>query len=464
MKALTYLTCLTLVLSPVAWAHCPAHQLADAQTKAAAEKKDVLLVFLGEDAISKKVKEETLANAEFKKGAEKHFVTHVIEFTKDPKDTNADLLTLKEKYKVNRLPVIIQVDPLGRPYGFANFRAQKPDAVLASLQKNIETRVKRDAAFEKALKETGVNRAKAIIEGLEVMPQFVLRDFYIMELADISKADPKGETGFIAKIEKAEALDQEQKRYQQLFKEEKRDQIVKLSQMESSKMKGEDAQRVAMYGIQALASQKKYDEAKKAIEAMAKIDPESSFGKSAERYVSVVERMKERNERKASAPKGGPIKKKRVSGPIVSKPVAIVTDIKKLYEESKSIDAEAMKAQEQHAQLAIAHKEKDSRIAKLENELKALKEGNAKSATDLKQSLEAAERLSKKSRMMKEVIENHEAMERRKRDISELEKRAAKLAAESEKLRKKTGVVKKKEGVVKRATDPKKADDVKKKK
>ena len=89
--------------------------------------------------------------------------------------------------------------------------------------------------------------------------------------------------------------------------------------------------------------------------------------------------------------------------------------------------------------------------------MKALKEGNAKSATDLKQSLEAAERLSKKSRMMKEVIENHEAMERRKRDISELEKRAAKLAAESEKLRKKTGVVK-------RATDPKKADDVKKEK
>ena len=35
MKAFTYLTCLTLALSPVAWAHCPAHQLADAQTKAA---------------------------------------------------------------------------------------------------------------------------------------------------------------------------------------------------------------------------------------------------------------------------------------------------------------------------------------------------------------------------------------------------------------------------------------------
>ncbi|MDB4568477.1 hypothetical protein N9082_01535, partial [Akkermansiaceae bacterium] len=330
----------------------------------------------------------------------------------------------------------------GRPYGFANFRGPGNEAVLKSLKANVETREKRDAAFAKAQKLKGLEKAKSMIEGLELLPQFILRDFYANELVMIADADPKGETGFVAKIEKVEKLDQEQKRYQVLFKGEKFDQVVKLSQKESAALKGEDAQRVAMYGIQALASLKKYDEAKKAIDAMAKLDPETEFGKSAERYNGVVDRIKARNEQQAAAAKAG-LPKKKARGPIVSKPVAVVTDIKKLREESKEIDAEAKKAQEVAEKAAKAQKEFDQQVSKLTKEIEALQKGNKKRSEAAKKAKENADKLAKKSKMMKEVIENHEAMEKRKRDISELEKKAAELQKQAEALRKKSGEIKK---------------------
>ncbi|MDB4440233.1 hypothetical protein N9162_00915 [bacterium] len=444
MKTFIPLTFLALVLSPLAIAHCPAHQIADAQTKAATEKKDVLLVFIGGDwdAASENVKAKALNDEAFKKETSKHFVTHVMEFAKDPKDSDKGLLALRERYKVNRLPAIIQTDSLGRPYGFANFRGPGNEAVLKSLKANVETREKRDAAFAKAQKLKGLEKAKSMIEGLELLPQFILRDFYANELVMIADADPKGETGFVAKIEKAEKLDQEQKRYQVLFKGEKFDQVVKLSQNESAALKGEDAQRVAMYGIQALASLKKYDEAKKAIDAMAKLDPETEFGKSAERYNGVVDRIKARNEQQAAAAKAG-LPKKKARGPIVSKPVAVVTDIKKLREESKEIDAEAKKAQEVAEKAAKAQKEFDQQVSKLTKEIEALQKGNKKRSEAAKKAKENADKLAKKSKMMKEVIENHEAMEKRKRDISELEKKAAELQKQAEALRKKSGEIKK---------------------
>ncbi|MDB4288432.1 hypothetical protein N9947_00515 [bacterium] len=60
-----------------------------------------------------------------------------------------------------------------------------------------------------------------------------------------------------------------------------------------------------------------------------------------------------------------------------------------------------------------------------------------------KKAKENADKLAKKSKMMKEVIENHEAMEKRKRDISGLEKKAAELQKQAEALRKKSGEIKK---------------------
>ncbi len=449
MKTILSLTCLALALSPLASAHCPTHQIADAQSQAAAEKKDVLLVFLGGDwdPVSKKVQADVLSTEEFKKKAAEHFVTHVMEFAKSPKDTDKALLTLREKYQVNGLPAIIQVDPQGRPYGFAGLRNQKTADLLSSLKSNVETREKRDAAFKKGKKAKGLERAKAIVEGLELLPQFILLDFYSPELAMIAEADPKGETGLVARVEKADKLDQEQKRYQLLFKEEKLDEVVALSKKESAKLKGEDAQRVSMFGIQALASQKKYDEAKKAIDAMAKLDPETAFGKSAERYKGVVDRIKARSERPAPKPRQAakPKKddKKKASGPIVSKPVAVVTDINKLREEGKKIATESQKATALAQKAVQTKKEADQEIALLSKKLKTLQEGKAERDAAAEKAQEEAAKLASKSKMMSEVIENHEAMEKRKREISDLEKKAAALQKQAEELRKQASEIKK---------------------
>ena len=493
MKSLLPLTCLAFFLTPLASADCPEHQLADARTKAKAENKDVLMVFLGDekDGLSKKVKKETLQNEAFKTEAANHFVTHIMEFPQSAKATDKSLLTIKETYQIRRLPVIIQTDFLGRPYGFANLISQDSTKVMEGLKANLEIRKKRDAAFAKAEKAEGVEKAKAIVEGLEPLPQFVIRDFYTAELAAIAQADPEGETELVARIEKAEKLDQEQKRYQQLFKAEKFQKIVELSQKESSETEGEDAQRISMYGIQALASLNKYDEAKSAIDAMAKLSPETTFGKSADRYKGVVERIKKRNERKSAppaeeapkkeaapeeaplkkapeekapeeapkkeaAPEEAPLKKapeeeapeveapaKGATSAIVSKPVAVVTDIKKLRKEAKLVGEESTKAQTFAISATQAQREADAEMAKLTKRLEELKAGKAQRDEAAAKARTKASRLAKKNQMMQDVIESHEAMERRRREISDLEKKASDLQEEAQELRKKAGEIKK---------------------
>jgi prefoldin subunit 5 len=51
--------------------------------------------------------------------------------------------------------------------------------------------------------------------------------------------------------------------------------------------------------------------------------------------------------------------------------------------------------------------------------------------------------MARKTQALKDVVENHEAMERRKREIGELEKRAADLQKQAADLRKEADKIKK---------------------
>jgi len=123
--------------------------------------------------------------------------------------------------------------------------------------------------------------------------------------------------------------------------------------------------------------------------------------------------------------------------PIVSKPVAIVTDINALKKEAKEIEAAAAMAIVKEEKLKKSNVASAKKISDLEAELKKLREGDKKAAEALKKASVEREKLARKATAMKEVVENHEAMEKRKRDIGLLEKKAAELKKQGEELRKK---------------------------
>ncbi|MGJ8698329.1 MAG: thioredoxin family protein [Verrucomicrobiaceae bacterium] len=448
MNTLTIFTSLSLVLSSVAAAHCPAHEIAAARTKAAEQKKDVLLIFTGGDwhSTSKMFKEGVLDQEAFKKASGKNFVVQSFEFPKEQKETSKELNELREQFAIRRLPTLVLTDALGRPFGSTSFGPGGLEKILADFDKSIAKRVKRDEGFAKAEKAKGVDRAKALVEGLEQVAQGDLRKFYENELKAVKEADPKGETGFIAKLEKDEALQKERAHYQELFQAQKLDEIVKQGREAAAGAKGEDAQRFSMYVIQALVSQKKYDEAKKQIAEMVKLDEKTEMGKSAERFNSIVDRIRERDEKQAQMAAEAakrPKVEKKPAGPIVSKPVAVVTDIKKLHEEAKELEANAAKAAKASEEAQKELKGAAERVTKLEKELEGQRKAQKKAAEKAEKAKADHERLAKRSQAMKDVIENHEAMERRKREIGELEKKAAALQEEAKKLREQAENIKK---------------------
>lgn len=439
MKTITLIASVLAALPMTLSAHCPNHQIEAARTQAAAEKKDLMMVISGSgwNDQSKKFDTEVLNVEEFKKGISGKFVPVVIDLPAKREDAHENHLELQEKYRFRQMPSLILTDASGRPYAHTGMRKGSIAEYLKHLDELQAVRVERDRLMAEAGKAKGVEKAGLLVKALQSMPEDSISEFYQAELSEIEKADPEGKTEYAREIRKSEALAKEQARYEGYFEKKDYERILKEAKEEAAKVQGEDAQRLLLYGVRALADQKKFDEAGKAVDEMAKVDPESGFGKRAERYHAMLKSAKERHEN------GGRPPAKRPSGPIVSKPVAVVTDIEELRKDAKAIDADLAKSKESEKALLEEVAAGSKKIASMEAELEKAKAEEKKLAELLKMTTEESERLARKSEAMRDVIANHEAMEKRKREVSELEKRAADLQKQAEELRKKASEIKK---------------------
>jgi len=446
MRTLSFIASVIAALPLALSAHCPVHQLEDAGKLAAEKKKDVMVVFSGASwsKQSKQFEDEVVGAVAFKEDAEKHFVRVVFDFPREREKTDKKLLELRMKYKVRQMPGVLLLDPTGRPFGYGGYMRGGPEGFWKQMKEMVAKREKRDELFAKAESLKGLERAKLLVEGLELMPSQAVRDFYVKEMADIAKSDPEGKTGFIAKVEKAEALKREQAYYQALFREKKYDEIIKASTKAAQEASGEDSQRLSLYKIQALATMEKFDQAKKAIDAMASLVPDSNFGKQASRYHEAIERMKVRAQKMKEAKKSKPAPRRK-TGPIVSKPVAIVSDINELKKEAVMLEKQALEAAKKENELSKKAAERNARMAAIQKELASLKEEEAKSKGELEKATAERSKLATKAQAMKDVIENHEAMEARKRQVKELEEKAKKLKKEADDLKGKAKELKKAE-------------------
>ncbi len=383
----------------------------DALNRAVTDKKDVLIYFSGSswDRRTQALEKDILSTDDFKSTAPKKFVLLNYDLPQNARQDPASQpkMKLAEQYGVNGIPSIILADHKGRAYA-----AVGQQKTTEEMMKVLNTLQSQGAEFRKRLVDAegkkGLEKAEALVTALQLVPKWTWNKHYQAELDAIKAADQEGKTGFIAKIEREEKLKQEQVAYQKLFRAKKFEEVVKTSAKAISQAKGEEAQRLYMYQIQALAAQKKYAEAKAVIETMSKIDPKSQHGSSKERYLSIVDQMKVRDERQAQAIADAKKKQeKKPSAPIVSKPVAVVSDIKVLHEEVKQ----------------------------LEKQLAAATAASKKAADE-------QARLEKKLVAMKDVVKTHQNMEERKKKVVELEKQAKELEKQARDLKKKATEIK----------------------
>jgi len=420
--------------------------LNDAKKAAAAQKKDMLIYFSGSgwDSGTKKIESEVFDNEEFKKEAPKSYVLLNFDFPRDfRKDpASAPKVKIGESYGIGRLPTVILADQDGRPYSITGYKKGGAESYLKYLASLKENGAKIQKALADAAGQNGEEKAKSLISAVELTPRSAWETHYAKELEEIKKADPEGKTGFIASIEKEKAVKEERAQYQKLFAAKNYDEVIKNATASLGALKGEDAQRVIMYKIQALAGQKKYAEAKAELDVMGKMAPETTMGKSVDRYKQIVDRMKARDENKAKprpVAKGG---KKKPTGPIVSKPVAVVSDVKVLHDEVSKIKEQLAKAEADKAAKSKVQAENAKKMAELQKSLAALKAKDEATKAEAKKVAEEHAKLQKKLVAMKDVIATHEKMESRKTKVQDLEEKAKALQKQAEELRKKAADLK----------------------
>ncbi|MEM6257362.1 MAG: thioredoxin family protein [Planctomycetota bacterium] len=171
-----------------------------AKTKAGEQSKDLLLEFTGSDWCPpcKKLNEMVFSHDSFASGAGEHFVLVKLDFPRS-KEQSADLKKqnreLQQKYGIRGYPTVMLTDAEGRPYAQTGFRQGGPEDYIAHLEELKKVRVERDKHFTAAQAAEGIDKAKHLHEGLEVLGSEMALTHYGATVEQIIELDSDNEAG-----------------------------------------------------------------------------------------------------------------------------------------------------------------------------------------------------------------------------------------------------------------------------
>ncbi|MEO6788770.1 MAG: thioredoxin family protein [Chthoniobacteraceae bacterium] len=172
-----------------------------AKETAAKEGKDLLIDFTGSDWCGWciKLRKEVFDLDAFKNAAPKNFVLVEIDFPQDKskltKETQEQNAKLQTQFGIQGFPTILLADAQGRPYAQTGYQPGGPEKYLLHLDELRAVKAKRDAEWKKAEGAQGVEKAKYLAAGLKVLSDDLVAQHYSKVVAEITKLDPKDETG-----------------------------------------------------------------------------------------------------------------------------------------------------------------------------------------------------------------------------------------------------------------------------
>ena len=281
----------------------------DAAKKSASEsKKDLLIDFTGSDWCGWciKLNDEVFKHDAFKTGVKDSFVLVEIDFPREkgklPEDVRKRNTELGEKYAVQGYPTILLCDAEGKPYAATGYEEGGPEKYVGHLNELRKNKSKRDEAFAKAAKASGLEKAKVLIAALDAMKvdEKVAANFYGDIAAQIRAADPKDETGFAKKAESGKRIEEFQNSLQEFGA--KRDHEGALALVDKTLKEGgfdtESTLQIMMTRSAICASTGKFDEALKAVDEAKAFAPDSKMAPMIDQFRKRLEQGKEESAKK----------------------------------------------------------------------------------------------------------------------------------------------------------------------
>ena len=267
------------------------HDMEAAKEKAAKENKSLLIDFTGSDWCGWciKLNEEVFSHEPFKKGVADKYVLVELDYPQDKsildEETIKQNAELQKVYQIQGFPTILLADAQGRPFAKTGYQAGGPEAYLTHLAELQEAKTTRDKAFEKAKKEEGVAKAKALYAGLEAVPEDY-RSLYPTVIEEIIALDPKDETGLAASQKAFNALLDLEKSLQTAMQAGDTAKAVELVDAYVAEQDPEPAKKQELLAIKIniLLQKGEFDAVEKVLDEIIAVDPDSPISSSVKAF------------------------------------------------------------------------------------------------------------------------------------------------------------------------------------
>ena len=178
-----------------------------AKAQAAKEGKSILMEFTGSDWCPpcKALTANVLSKEVFKTEIPKSFVLLKLDSPRDKSKQTPEEIeqykVLSAKYGIQGVPTIFLADAKGRPYyETVGYSGDPADKYVANLKEQLGTLAKRDAAFAKAEKASGSEKAKLLAEGLSLVNDEMALKTYGDVVSQIIELDADNKAGLKAKF------------------------------------------------------------------------------------------------------------------------------------------------------------------------------------------------------------------------------------------------------------------------
>lgn len=278
------------------------HDFEAAKKQAASEKKDLLMDFTGSDWCGWciKLNDEVFKHEPFKAGVKDTFVLVELDYPKDKsklsEETQKQNDELRDKYAIQGYPTILLCDSEGLPYAATGYQKGGPEKYVSHLNELRGNKAKRDEAFAKAGKSEGVEKAKALLAGLDAMglDEGLVTNFYGKIAGEIKEADPKDETGFKKKEETKARFTAFQTQLQEAAQGGDMDAALALvdKTLKEGGFGKEETLQIMMTRAMIFAQQKKFDDAIKAVDEAKAYAPDSPMMGGIDQFRARLEQEK----------------------------------------------------------------------------------------------------------------------------------------------------------------------------
>lgn len=265
--------------------------------------KSLLLLFTGDwIPLCQQFDTAILSTDVFLEEVSEHFVLVRLNYPEDnqlPEKEAAQNQLLKDAYRIRGFPAVVLTDAGGRPFGLNGFQPVTPEIYVEQILDMYRYGKEKEALRKSAQDLEGIEKAKALVEGIPELPGNMAARYYGSEMKEIIAADPGDSLGKAAEF--ATLLDDVtySQAMQMLAKDSEWDKMIELtdSYIQERKLEGGMLQKAL---LNKSSVQDRMGSLRGRIESLLRVvdlDAKSGYGQEAQRQLDELRAEKLREEK-----------------------------------------------------------------------------------------------------------------------------------------------------------------------